>query len=349
MKKVIGCILLVVSIACEAQEKLAYQSSQGVVEFNVSPSEYFVRFLKEDKLMIANGSKKFIELSESTALISVETSQLGFRSMETIIRNKFQGKVLSTHPVLIYKDGIRQVSTGEIIVRVRQSMPEWERNLEGRTVEVTQDQFNKKEYILKFDTISTPQLFLLVNMLNRNESLEFAEPNFIRLLKPFTNDPFLANQWSIDNQGYFGGVVGADMKVLGAWQISTGQGIKIAIIDEGVDLNHPDLVANLLTGYDATGGGSNGAPNSTDPHGTNCAGVAAAVANNSLGIAGVAYNAKIMPIRIAYRNANGDWVTDDIQIKNGIDWATNHGANILSCSWGGGRQVVTLLGQLIML
>ena len=73
-----------------------------------------------------------------------------------------------------------------------------------------------------------------------------------------TNDPFVGDQWSLENTGtntsQYGGVPGADMKVFQAWGTNTGSSnIKVAILDEGVDLNHPDLVANMLPGYDATG------------------------------------------------------------------------------------------------
>jgi len=79
------------------------------------------------------------------------------------------------------------------------------------------------------------------------------------------------------------------MRVEQALNTATGSGIKVAIIDEGVDLTHPDLQANLLAGYDATGGNSNGASPGNDAHGTAWAGIVAAVANNNIGIAGVVY------------------------------------------------------------
>ena len=124
-----------------------------------------------------------------------------------------------------------------------------------------------------------------------------------------------------------------------AWSHSTGEGIKVAIIDEGVDLNHPDLSTNLINGYDATNRSSAGHPSGDDAHGTACAGIVASVANNSTGTAGVAYNAKIMPIRIAYSfNYRGQsyWNTSNSWIADGINWAVDNGANILSNSWGGG-------------
>ena len=115
-------------------------------------------------------------------------------------------------------------------------------------------------------------------------------------------------------------------------------------MDEGVDLNHTDLKANLLLGYDATGNNSKGAPNyhTDDAHGTSCAGIIAAEANNNIGITGIAYDAKIFPIRIAYSNGiplgirGRGWITSNEIIGNAINWTWQKGADVLSNSWGGG-------------
>lgn len=102
----------------------------------------------------------------------------------------------------------------------------------------------------------------------------------------------------------------------------------------------------MLNGYDATGGGSNGAPNegNDDAHGTACAGIIAAVANNTNGIAGVAYSANIIPVRVAYSvsSTSRDWITNDNWIANGINWAWQNGADVLSNSYGGGSYSSTI-------
>ncbi len=93
----------------------------------------------------------------------------------------------------------------------------------------------------------------------------------------------------------------------------------------------------MLAGYDATGLGSGGAPSGDDAHGTACAGIVAGVGNNAVGVAGVAYSCKIIPVRIAYSDANGNWVTTNASIGTAIDWAwQTAGADVLSNSWGGG-------------
>ncbi|MFK8103964.1 MAG: S8 family serine peptidase, partial [Saprospiraceae bacterium] len=159
-------------------------------------------------------------------------------------------------------------------------------------------------------------------------------------------DPFVNNQWSLNNDGNntssYGGVPGADMKVFAAWTASTGTNIKVAILDEGVDLDHPDLAGNMLAGYDATGQSSGGNMQGDDAHGTACAGIVASVGNNNLGTAGVAYSSKIVPVRIAY-SSGPNWVTSNAWIGNALNWSwQTGGADVLSNSWGGGGSSSTI-------
>ncbi|MEO5684100.1 MAG: S8 family serine peptidase [Chitinophagaceae bacterium] len=154
------------------------------------------------------------------------------------------------------------------------------------------------------------------------------------------NDPLYSYQWAHKNTGsglQYNGLPAADMSVQQAWGISTGAGIKIAVLDEGVDTGHADLKANLLQGFDCLSGTANpgdGRPlNGARAHGTNCTGIIAAVANNNIGVAGVAPDSKIIPINLAA--ANGPF-TSDINIASGFDYAWQHAADVISNSWGGG-------------
>jgi hypothetical protein len=117
-----------------------------------------------------------------------------------------------------------------------------------------------------------------------------------------------------------------DIKATQAWTVTTGcPDVKVAILDSGVDLTHPDLQNNLLTGYDATGGNNKG-NHSGKPHGTACAGIVAARGNNSLGIAGIAYNCRILPIHM------GSTPTAS-HATNGLNWARQNGAKVISMSF----------------
>ena len=179
-----------------------------------------------------------------------------------------------------------------------------------------------------------------VNSQTDNGLYRFLEPNMIkRIPRLSANDPNFNRQWALQNDGtslQYNGTPNEDMQVTDAWNYTQGSSdIKVAILDEGVDLDHPDLVDNLLPGFDGFGQTAGDAQND-DAHGTACAGIVAAVANNNLGVAGVAPNCKIIPVRIAY-SSGGYWVTSSSTIANCINWAWNQGgADVLSNSWGGG-------------
>ncbi|MCU0420674.1 MAG: S8 family serine peptidase, partial [Cyclobacteriaceae bacterium] len=343
MKNLLLPFLLFVPLLSSAQELFWYQNKDETVEFVVSQDEYFVSFKKEDKTIVQNKAIKFTALSETTAVILTEKDTRSFEERKATIAKQFNDQVNGVEPVLVYEDGTRQLSNGLLTLKLRDAVT-LDKLLGDWKYEFVTDEFVENQYIISIEGISTHQLFALVSELNHNKNIDFAEPDFTRFLKPHTTDPFYSSQWAISNQGYLGGTVDADMDVDGAWAYATGQGIKVAIIDEGVDLTHNDLTSNLLSGYDATGSNSQGAPNeaNNDSHGTNCAGIVASVANNNTGTAGIAYNAKVIPVRIAYTNGYplGDnrraWITSDSWIANGINWAVNNGADVLSCSWGGG-------------
>ncbi len=114
-----------------------------------------------------------------------------------------------------------------------------------------------------------------------------------------------------------------------AWDISTGLGVTIAILDSGADSDHEDLVGNLVSGYNFVDNNTN-----TDDvvcgHGTMVSGIAAAVGNNATGLAGVAYHASIMPVKILDNSCNGS-VSN---IVSGITYAVDNGADLINLSVG---------------
>jgi len=149
----------------------------------------------------------------------------------------------------------------------------------------------------------------------------------------YSNDTHFNEQWALKNTGQSGGVSGVDMKVEQAWAMALGINIKVAVLDMGVDLTHPDLQANiLLPGYEhPSSGNNNGAPvTSFDNHGTPCAGIIGAIKDNGIGTAGVAPNSKIKPARISTSGGglNTDWAAA------AFDWAWQSGADVISNSWG---------------
>lgn len=136
------------------------------------------------------------------------------------------------------------------------------------------------------------------------------------------DDPLFARQWSLDQ-------VNADE----AWaRGATGAGVTIAVIDTGVDLDHPDLKAKLVAGVDIVAGKRDCLPGPQDEngHGTHVAGIAAAVTDNGIGVAGTAPDARIMPVRVLDETGSGP--LEDVVA--GIRWAADHGAQVLNLSLG---------------
>jgi serine protease len=140
-----------------------------------------------------------------------------------------------------------------------------------------------------------------------------------------------------------------------AWSTSTGRGEVIAIVDSGVDLSHPDLRRKLVRGATFTGcpedpnGCGNGdwesgpSGEAPSPHGTHVAGIAAASTNNGIGIAGVAPDAKIMPVKVL-TDEGGSFE----EVAAGIRYAADNGAGVINLSLGAlpGVQALPIVGIL---
>ncbi len=121
------------------------------------------------------------------------------------------------------------------------------------------------------------------------------------------------------------------------WALNTGSdGVIIAVLDTGVDLTHPDLQGKLVAGYDFINNDSD--PSDDQGHGTHVAGIAAALSNNSRGIAGVSWGAKIMPVKVLGADGTGSMSA----IASGITWAANNGADVINLSLGGSSSSSTL-------
>ncbi|MBC6992484.1 S8 family peptidase [Hymenobacter sp. BT491] len=128
--------------------------------------------------------------------------------------------------------------------------------------------------------------------------------------------------------------------------ISPNKDISIAILDEGVDLRHPDLANSIIGTYDATEDDSDQSPMPWDAHGTACAGLAAAVPSNEVGMQGVAGGCSLMAVRLAYSSTKGgNWITTPSAIKAAIKWAWQQGADVLSNSWGGGAPSTAVINE----
>jgi hypothetical protein len=267
-------------------------------------------------------------------------------SVSTIDKYKKSLDVISALPMLEYEDRKLQGLTDEFIVKLKASTSfEQLQNLveEKNCSIINENQFVKNQFLISVPKTSRLNSLQLANFFYETGLFEFSEPNFFCEKMLHSNDPLFGNQWPLKNTGQSGGTSGADIKVEQAWTITQGiPEIHIAVVDQGIQLNHPDLAANLLPGFDATGNGTNGGPfNMTgsnpqiaDFHGTACAGIIAAVKDNGIGITGVAPNCKLLPV-----NTSVDGNLSTQALADGLEWSWNPSfgnADIISNSWGGG-------------
>ena len=155
-----------------------------------------------------------------------------------------------------------------------------------------------------------------------------------------TNDPLYAQQYGPQQ-----------VRAEQAWGTSTGAGTVIAVVDSGVDLGHADLAGKLVAGATFVGcatscgngdwKGPDGVGQDADAHGTHVSGIAAAATGNGIGIAGVARDAKVMPIKVL---EDGSGAFEDI--ASGIRFAADNGADVINMSLGAtqGLQALVITG-----
>lgn len=148
-------------------------------------------------------------------------------------------------------------------------------------------------------------------------------------------DPMVSQQWGLSR-----------IRANEAWTTATGAGVTIAIVDSGVDLTHPDLAANVDVENDADfvdGKGDTDGAQDTSGHGTHVAGIAAAVTNNGVGVAGVAPKARILPVRVLGPEENRT-----ARIAAGIRYAADQGAQVinLSLSYSPPGHIDTITGNM---
>jgi thermitase len=188
--------------------------------------------------------------------------------------------------------------------------------------------FHSKE--IGFDVVKIPSgksVTQAVREYQNNPNVEYAEPNYLYHADWTPNDPYFSTQqWGPQK-----------VQAPAAWDITRGSSsVRIAIVDTGVQYNHPDLSGKVVLGHDYVDGDND--PYDGNGHGTHCAGIAAAVTNNSTGIAGMAPNASILAVRVL--DSNGSGTLD--AVANGIIYAADNGAKVISLSLGGSVGSTTL-------
>jgi len=183
----------------------------------------------------------------------------------------------------------------------------------------------------------------LANALASHPGVAYAEVDFAVEVSPQLrpSDPLYPQAWGLRNTGQLGGLAGFDMNAEAAWDVTTGSSsVIVLVLDDGVQLNHPDL--NVAFGRDFTGNGGNGGPvfsttRYRDAHGTAVAGVIAARMNNGIGTVGIAPGVRIASAKIAvWDDQRTNTQFQYSWVISALDWGRSIGARVSNSSWGGG-------------
>lgn len=186
----------------------------------------------------------------------------------------------------------------------------------------------QKRMVGRLDLVTVPlgSEDAAISMLGSDPRVDSVARNGLFYASGAPNDPLVGNQWgyTLINAG--------DAADLEAGSAS----ITIAILDSGVDLGHPDLASRLVAGYDFVDDDAD--PSDENGHGTHVAGIAGAVTNNGVGVAGVDRAARIMPVRVLNELAGGSAA----DIVAGMEWAADQGADVINLSLVGSGNAAAL-------
>lgn len=256
---------------------------------------------------------------------------------------------LRTEVLVRFKPGVTRQAIETITTRMNDDVEDRIEAVEGLSVIEDEDNRSAEEVVAQYRMLS---------------EVEYAEPNIqIKLdhegagKHVHANDELFYKQWGLFNHGQDGGKSGADISAMQAWATTKGSGeVVVALLDSGVDYTHPDLARNIwrrpgiIIAYqdeDLTPDGpiddinglnlleDTGDPMDDNGHGTHCAGILGAEGDNEIGVAGVNWTVKIMPLK--FMDAEGvATVRDAIEAINYVINRKRAGVNvrIISSSWG---------------
>ena len=258
--------------------------------------------------------------------------------------------VKRTEVLVRFRSGITQGAIAKIVQRLNDEIEDRIESVDGLDVIEDEDGKDAESVVAQYRALP---------------EVEYAEANIeIKLdhedggrRHVHADDEMFFRQWGLFNNGQNGGTAGADISAMRAWAVTKGSDqVVVAVLDSGVDYSHPDLANNIWTrppiimAYhddDLTAKGpiddvhgfnvaeDNGDPMDLNGHGTHCAGIIGAEGGNGIGVAGVNWNVRIMPLRFMDANGTGN-TKDAIEAINYVIDRKRAGVNvrIISASWG---------------
>ena len=294
--------------------------------------------------------KKFFYLLICLTLAACGSGKTASISSDT--SNGTGGIKITAQSILSQMENGRYVQ-GELLVRFKPNVAAT--SLQKVHQAVGASVIKKYSIVSNLERVRLPQGLSVrdaVTQYMSNPDVEYAEPNYILHMASVTpiisNDTYFVDQWALRNIGtYANGTYAADMKASLAWNISVGShDVRIAVLDTGIDFNHPDLVGNIWSGrgfnfvtcakFDKDGNCETPSVPNDDPmddngHGTHVAGIIGATGDNNLGVAGVMWKVSMMAIKVLNADGEGSWG----DFADGVQFAVNNGARVMNASLGG--------------
>jgi hypothetical protein len=322
---VISCVLL---FSFPAYTQGYYYYSGEKINISPQPNRYVIgfheevpfqekiNFLEKNKLSYENWTVKSENIIiESTKLDEKQIYDLAFFAIVKSV----------TRLYTLLSGDIDFTMTDQLIVKFNPDISESQisKLIKENSLKCIEKKWlGERVYLYSTSTMDENLTLKIANQIYESGMAEFSHPDFLTFNTTETNDSYYSSQWNLTK------ISAAD-----AWNITAGSTtILIAIVDNGVQSNHPDLSGKLVTGYNAPNPSQPPEPSlgtDTDYHGTACTGVAAAATNNGIGIAGIGYNCKILPIKRGHANNYSS-----SNNAAAINWAWNSGqASIINCSW----------------
>lgn len=322
MGKKLIVVVLVLSSVLAVSSALAYVQEDNTryhdklfnKDFQLTPSsnEVVVKFgdaVKFDRIA-SEFNLEEAQILDRKKRIGVYKVPPDIALAETIDRLTASRWVEKAAPAYIDQEGFTKYCVPtEVTVRFNSGVSE------SRMLEIINEvgsDIARRQWTPGYFTIYAPTdkgYFEAIRELSSYDEVKFSEPSIISYNdEAWTpNDTYFSQQWALKNTGQISSCSGCspysnhDIDAESGWDTNRGDpGVVISIIDTGMDLTHPDLAANLLArnGHDWDFADPDNSPDDEGNHGTACSGIAAAVANNNLGVAGIGNQCQIMPLRI---------------------------------------------------
>ena len=239
--------------------------------------------------------------------------------------------IARTRSVLTDPDGLELALTDRVVVSFDRAMSATDRQRAASSAGAVVVAEHEDHTVLQVTDPDPDAPLWTANSLTTVDGVEYAEPDALQkaafqggVFPAGEADPGFPDQWHLTNDGRGGGLAGADVRAVGAWRVTQGaRAIRVVVHDAGVDIDHPDLAANVDPGWDFDNEDAD-ASNDEDAHGTACAGVVAAP-TNGLGVVGIAPGCRIVPLRAAGAHSWTGWART-------FHWVRERG-DVISCAW----------------